>query len=760
MDEEHQLAHDLRIVNSFGVGTARYCSCWPSTLASSSKSLAQEDPRLGTTYVDVPLGCNIVRWDIDRRERVRFFRPHGDIVTCMLKTDDFIFTASEAGEVALWDHHPDHVWRLLDRSHHATRRVKVTHAAVSPCRGRIVTTSEHADGIATLFKVYYSTPEQQLRLVKVLEFGAGAGYTFVEWADSGGGEPDSLLLVAVRQPPRASRRSVEGPSPATTQHSETALHLIRVDERSGEWRVIKERALELPSATRSSAVSVSAMAKEDRPSTDGGPVRMAIALSGRRVEVVDMRTLATLWTVDASGGSGLIKCLAFKSAGDRLLCPGDNARLTVWQRDRLAGEFVLDGLSSGSIYYVDCDDAAEEAWVVNEAGIHSCPLRRPLSSTVSSVVTPLPVLRDDVEAAFEPQARHMAFHAMTCCGLDFNWEGTQVAVGDFAGNVIVWDVGSHLPLASTRVPSLLPVRSICWRRPSHRPDGPAPHVLIGCVSGDIYSWNPLQPDVAPLLVAALGDTVTCMRWEHGDAPRLLAAGTTNGTLHVMRLVVVPAGDHDRLAQQQQLRLEDVLVIEAHRPVAGPQNLQFGSIGLFAEIWSLAWSPDNGAIATCSEDQTTCVWALPGGEKRRTLTGHTTAVTGVDWQLMRRLPAASSSSSAAATATTEEEESEWHEVLATCADDRKVMVWNARTWALMHVFDTSEDIHDWHTLTYCALQPRGDKLCCVTQNGAVAVWGVGDGAPRQRRWVGKLHTGSVEGLAWSPTSDLLATCSSD
>ena len=443
MDEEHQLAHDLRIVNSFGVGTARYCSCWPSTLASSGKGLAQEDPHSGTTYVDVPLGCNIVRWDIDRRERVRFFRPHGDIVTCMLKTDDFIFTASEAGEVALWDHD----WRLLDRSHHATRRVKVTHAALSPCRRRIVTTSEHADGIATLFKVYrdHSTPEQQLqlRLVKVLEFGAGAGYTFVEWADSGGEEPDALLLVAVRQPPRASRHSAEGPS---TQHPETALHLIRVDERSGEWRVIKERALEVPTvATRSSAVSVSAMAKEDRPSTDGGPVRMAIALSGRRVEVVDMRTLATLWTVDASGGSGLIKCLAFKSAGDRLLCPGDNARLTVWQRDRLAGDFVLDGtclemthahvahaharfsrammiaagLSSGSIYYVDCDDAAKEAWVVNEAGIHSCPLRRPLSCTASSAVTsPLPVLRDDVEPAFEPQARHMAFHAMTCCGTD------------------------------------------------------------------------------------------------------------------------------------------------------------------------------------------------------------------------------------------------------------------------------------------------------------------------------------------------------
>jgi hypothetical protein len=69
-------------------------------------------------------------------------------------------------------------------------------------------------------------------------------------------------------------------------------------------------------------------------------------------------------------------------------------------------------MSSGSIYYVNCDDAFEEAWVVNEAGIHTCPLKR-------TTPAPLQLLRDDAEQAaaqVDPRVRHMAFHGMTCCG--------------------------------------------------------------------------------------------------------------------------------------------------------------------------------------------------------------------------------------------------------------------------------------------------------------------------------------------------------
>jgi hypothetical protein len=360
--EEH---HELRIVNSFGVGTARYCSCWPSSLSHRPKKLDRhhhQDHHQGDDlptevaaarlYVDVPLGCNIVRWDVDRQERVKFFRPHGDIVTCMLKVEDFTFTASEAGEVAIWDQD----WNVIDRSHHS-RKVKITHAAVSPCRQRVITTSEHAGGLITIFSVYRdhaTSGDGRLRLVKSMELGEGAHYTFAEWVDKKGG----ALLVAVQQPPRSSRHSRET-SAETSVVSQAALHLIQVDDRAGQWRVVKERALE---ATSPYNVSVSAVAKEEEDEDDddddddeeeeeegeekeggsGEGPRMAIALSGRRVEVVDMRTLAPLWRIDASGGSGLIKCLAFKSGG-RLLCPGDDARLTVWHRDRLEGEFSLHG---------------------------------------------------------------------------------------------------------------------------------------------------------------------------------------------------------------------------------------------------------------------------------------------------------------------------------------------------------------------------------------------------------------------------------
>ena len=74
----------------------------------------------------------------------------------------------------------------------------------------------------------------------------------------------------------------------------------------------------------------------------------------------------------------------------------------------------------------------------------------------------------------------------------------------------------------------------------------------------------------------------------------------------------------------------LMAIKAHKPPKGPQNPKFGSLIHFAEIWSLAWSPNNSLIATSSEDQTTQIWDL-NGELVMTLRGHTAAVTSVDWQ---------------------------------------------------------------------------------------------------------------------------------
>jgi WD40 repeat protein len=153
---------------------------------------------------------------------------------------------------------------------------------------------------------------------------------------------------------------------------------------------------------------------------------------------------------------------------------------------------------------------------------------------------------------------------------------------------------------------------------------------------------------------------------------------------------------------------------------------------FAEIWSLAWSPDNSYIATASEDQTTMIWNLYG-EHVATLTGHTTAVTSVDWQI-----------------------TQLGEILATCADDKTVRIYDGKTWELLHIFE-SHDVEEWHTITYLALETGGKRLACATQNGFLIVW---DLESKKRVFGHKMHAGSIEGLRWNHKAGLITTCSSD
>ncbi len=61
-----------------------------------------------------------------------------------------------------------------------------------------------------------------------------------------------------------------------------------------------------------------------------------------------------------------------------------------------------------------------------------------------------------------------------------------------------------------------------------------------------------------------------------------------------------------------------------------------------------------------------------------LSGHTSAVTCVDWQVTKL-----------------------GNILATCGDDRKVMIWNTDDFSLVHIFETKE-IDDWHTATYLGM----------------------------------------------------------
>jgi WD40 repeat protein len=251
-------------------------------------------------------------------------------------------------------------------------------------------------------------------------------------------------------------------------------------------------------------------------------------------------------------------------------------------------------------------------------------------------------------------------------------------------------------------------------------------VLIGCLDGKLLDWR-LGEEVKE--VYQLEGSVIIMRWSLSR--RLLAVGSSKGVLTLYGVKSVSGSC---------AALERVMSFTAHPPQRSNEDMRFGQLNKQAEIWSLCWSPNDSRVATCSEDQTTKIWNTTQWTCETTLHGHTMAVTSVDWR----------------------EETGDRSVLATCSDDRTVRVMDGTTFEIIHIFST-HDLYGWHTLTYLALHPSALSsvnrllLTCTTQNGYVVVWDVWSGG---RVACGRIHCGSVEGLAWNRSTGTLATVGAD
>eukprot|EP01080_Neovahlkampfia_damariscottae_P002843 gene2843-4249_t len=271
----------------------------------------------------------------------------------------------------------------------------------------------------------------------------------------------------------------------------------------------------------------------------------------------------------------------------------------------------------------------------------------------------------------------ISLHSVTCCGVDFSHDSKLLVSGDFLGNVFLWDVEKQITTKEVNIMSS--VRCICWKKQSKS-------IQIGGMDGSVYDWNIETNDVQRVI--SLTSEVICMKWDNEEKQQKLAIGTRDGKLCLLQQEL---GDYF---------LKTSLVFLAHPPIKdGEQNGKFGSIGKYSEIWSLKWSPKSDFIATSSEDQSTKIWNLEG-KLMKELKGHTTAVTSVDWGI-----------------------SPIGEVLVTCADDKKVMVWSIHEqfddWELHHEF-FSGDVHGWFTLTYLALEKDGGRIATVTQNGYMII----------------------------------------
>ena len=115
----------------------------------------------------------------------------------------------------------------------------------------------------------------------------------------------------------------------------------------------------------------------------------------------------------------------------------------------------------------------------------------------------------------------------------------------------------------------------------------------------------------------------------------------------------------------------------------------------------------------------------------TLTGHTLAVTSIDWK---------------------------SDLLMTCSDDKTLRLY--RDFELCHILNTYF-ISCWHTLTYAHLGQIADmyRVSAVSENGYMFVWHIkNDLQHSQIKYARKIHNGSIEALAIRGSRGV--TCASD
>jgi len=265
-------------------------------------------------------------------------------------------------------------------------------------------------------------------------------------------------------------------------------------------------------------------------------------------------------------------------------------------------------------------------------------------------------------------------HKLSCCGATFHPKDSNLfATGDLTGRVNVWRVSAGsllLTLDSTwkGAEEGTGIRSLHWMC-----RGSGDTLLIGTTRGDLLRYRLQEAQV----LYRLRRTVTCVV----SYQNLVALGDASG-----RVTILDA-DKD---------FERVLEASCHDQ---------------EEIWSLCFSPDGTKLATASEDGTVKVWtlreragapsegALCGLSLLRILRGHKAAVCCVGWS--RTLLG---------------------DVIATCSDDRTVLVWEPQTGHLLQHFSTVYEGSSWHTITYLVL--RWDFIVAVTMDGHVYRWELG------------------------------------
>ncbi|CAF1085807.1 unnamed protein product [Adineta steineri] len=270
---------------------------------------------------------------------------------------------------------------------------------------------------------------------------------------------------------------------------------------------------------------------------------------------------------------------------------------------------------------------------------------------------------------------HRTLHETAGCGL--YTENNEILSGDLSGNIFQWAINDAKPKQHIQIPDS--VRCFISKN------------LVGTLSGALYNIDNQE------IIEDFKTTIICSVWNTNKTSCLVGLG--NGTL---------------------INLQTKKIIGLHE-----NN---------AEIWSVCLSPNEELCATASEDQTTCIWKVDQEQELiARLTGHTTAVTGVQWKSER---------------------------IYTCADDRTVRVYNTQSnlYNCLYVLHTPKSLFGWFTLTYLQVDEEQKLIICTTQNGYLVIWR--DEENSLPILCKKIHFGSLEGLSYDKDIHRIVTISSD
>lgn len=499
--------------------------------------------------IDVPLASCIARWNVKEKKRILCFQAHSESIICVKQWKHFICTGSFSTDLKLWTSD----WKLLDTVE-KTGELHVVYASWNS-DGTLLATC-HRDDIVRIWKVDHEHKKLQLHC----KLEGKYCHTCEWWSQS------LLLLSPIIELEQTSTSNHQ-------QNNDIQKKIVKLNQSLVLFNALTQRIennnVVLFNSPSESVVMVKSVNHVAIGRTDGTVYILNCGDNPKHEKLAIERVL--------TARKSRIRSLAFSSDGSRLLTPGGDGTLNIYETT--TGDLLASlPAPTGNLTFLGfCLENENFIWCSNEFSIGYLDSQQINNHLI-----------------------HFT-HEITTNAIDWHLNGKWLASGDITGNVFLWDIpsseDSQIPFSLTDPVLKTKVEGDSIRALIFCPSGI--FVYYGTLSGTLYSWN-LETQENNL-ETTLDGSVTCIRWHD----QMMAASTIQGRVYL----------YSKVAPRESA-LKALTVFEAANP------------GL--EIWSLAFSPDGKYLATASEDTTASVWDLEG-KRIKHLKGHVNAVTCVDWQ---------------------------------------------------------------------------------------------------------------------------------